>query len=103
MTLLFLLLLFLFGGKRTGHWSHTDVDLNPFHDTAAALVLLVPRLKSMKPGEGLGDLPRKALGLAKLSTELCRPAGGIPGSLLPPCACLSPGRPGAMALPIGQA
>lgn len=78
------------------------MDSNPFQDTAAALVLLALQLKSMKPGEGLGGLPRKALGLAKLTTELCRSAGVIPVSLLPPCAYLSPGRPGAMVLSIGQ-
>lgn len=78
------------------------MDLNPFQNTAAALVLLGLQSKSTKPGEGLGDLPRKALGPAKLTTELCRSAAVIPASLLPPCAYLSPGRPGAMALSIGQ-
>ncbi|CAM9623842.1 unnamed protein product [Rangifer tarandus platyrhynchus] len=93
MTLLFLILLFLsLEAKRQALESHRW-GLKSFHDTAAALVLLALQLKSMKPGEGLGDLPRKAPGLAKLTLELCRRAGVTPVSLLPPCAYLSPGKP----------
>lgn len=86
MTLLFLVLLF---PSLEAKWQDLESHrwgLKSFHNTTAALVLLALQLKSMKPGEGLGDLPGKAPGLAKLTIKLCRSAGVTPVSLLPSCA-----------------
>ena len=82
------------------------MDLNPLHDTAASLVLLALVINEHETWRGpwrsslLLEMPRVA---AKLTTELCcRSAGLIPAGLLLPCAYLSPGRPGAMVLSVGQ-